>query len=100
MSHHWDGRWSCGASRSISWQAGLKAATPTCMSSSAATAATTPNWTTATSRLTFGGSAGHTRFRQAYRHTGDMSRFDIGSCRFLRANLTWRRRGNADGTKD
>ena len=37
---------ACGASRSASWKAGLKAATPTCSSSSAVSAVITRIWTT------------------------------------------------------
>ena len=55
------GRWFCAASRPACLKAGLKAATRTCMRSSAATAATIPIWTTARSRPSFSGSAGHTR---------------------------------------
>ena len=84
MSQRWDGRWSCGAGRSTSLRAVPKAAIPIPMSSSVATAVIIPNWITATSQLTFNGSAGRTRFRPASQHTGGTSRFSIGSCRFSR----------------
>ena len=84
MSQRWAGRWSCGVSRSTSWKAARKVATPIPMSSSVATVVMIPNWITATSQLTFNGSAGRTRFRPASQHTGGTSRFSIGSCRFSR----------------
>ena len=94
MSQRWDGRWSCGVSRSTSWRVAPKGATPIPMSSSVATAAIIPNWITATSQLTFNGSAGRIRFRRALQHTDSTSGFSIGSCRFLRPT----RRGGELGT--
>ena len=56
-----------------------KAATPTTMSSSAATAAMIPTWITETSLRDFSESAGRTGFRQASRHTGSTSGFSMGN---------------------
>jgi hypothetical protein len=73
------GQWSCDVSRSTSWKAVPKAATPTTMSSSAATAAMIPTWITETSLRDFSESAGRTGFRQASRHTGSTSGFSMGN---------------------
>jgi uncharacterized protein len=54
------------------------------MSSSAASAVTIPTWTTARSRLNFGGSAGRTRLRSASGPTGSTSGFGTGRSRSVR----------------
>jgi hypothetical protein len=73
------GQWSCDVSRSTSWKAVPKAATPMTMSSSAATAAMIPTWISETSHRDFSESAGRTGFRQASRHTGSTSGFSMGN---------------------
>ena len=78
------GRSSCDASPSASWKVSRKADTPTHMSSSAASVVIIPIWITATSRLSFSGSAGRTCSRTASRHTGSTSGVSTGSSRFPR----------------